>query len=117
MVIPAPQWQVAPKCSAIVAKQHIKGENVVLKSIAFNALLRVFSMHFNRKGKRHASDLPEAPHKVEDVTSSSPSEISHIRSYYKNPERVEGVIRLALPESLRNRGRKGRVPKTQGKKK
>lgn len=88
-----------------------------IKSITFNALLRVFSMHFNRKVNRHASDLPEAPYKVEDATSSSPSEISHIRSYYKNPDRAEGVIRLALPESLRNRGRRGKGAKTQGKKK
>lgn len=93
----------------MAAKKSAPPKVFDVRSITMDDLIRIFDRYSYRRPKKSASDLPEAPYKVEDVPPTSPEEISHFRSYY--PDRVEGVITFRLSESLRNRGRRG--PKTK----
>ncbi|WP_332776635.1 hypothetical protein [Polaromonas sp.] len=88
------------------AKKGVAPSVFDVKTITLDDLLRVFEMQSYRRPRKSASDLPDAPFKVEDVPPTLQSEISHFRSHYKNPDRVEGVLTLKLPEALRKRGRK-----------
>ncbi|MES1977280.1 MAG: hypothetical protein V4451_04545 [Pseudomonadota bacterium] len=99
----------------MATKKPEKLRGIDPRSITIEQLTFIFSKYCNKKPKKSASDLPTAPYKVEDVPPTSPSEVSHFRSYFKNPDRMEGVITFRMPEALRNRGRKGAKGKNDKK--
>lgn len=70
------------------------------KRLTIDDLMRLFvgpTARERAQGFRRLTGGLKAPYKVEDVPSTSPNEISHFRSYYKNPDFVEGKIVLKRP--------------------
>lgn len=78
------------------------------RQITMDQLLEVFLTWKAQRQVERATipkDIPTAPYKVEDVSPTSPSEVAHFRSHFREPERVEGKITFEMPNRLKKRGR------------